>query len=321
MMIVTGGAGFIGSNLIKGLNAIGRRDLLVVDDLKKGEKFRNLVDLDFLDYIDQDDFLALIQSHHAFAGPIDAICHQGACSSTVEWDGRFMLQNNYDYSKQLLHYALDRQIPFLYASSAATYGGGSTFVEERQNELPLNVYGYSKFLFDQYVRRQLPAAESQVAGFRYFNVYGPREAHKAGMASVAFHFNRQLLQEGKIKLFSGSGGYAAGEQRRDFIAVNDVIAVNLWFLAHPEVSGIFNVGTGRSQTFNEVAKAVMAWHKRGEIEYISFPEALRGAYQSFTEADLSRLRAAGYTLSFKSVEEGVSDYMAWLNREPAAPPA
>ncbi len=313
MIIVTGGAGFIGSNLIKGLNASGRSDVLVVDNLTKGEKFRNLVDLDFLDYIDKDDFLDDILSGQPFPEAIDAIFHQGACSTTTEWDGRYMLQNNYDYSKDLLRYALEREIPFLYASSAATYGAGTTFVEERGNESPLNVYGYSKFLFDQYVRRLLPEAKTQIAGMRYFNVYGPRETHKEGMASVAFHFDRQLRETGKIKLFEGSGGYAQGEQRRDFIFVDDAVAVNLWFFKHPEASGIFNVGTGRSQTFNEVARAVIAWHGRGQIEYIPFPEKLRAAYQSFTEADLSVLRKAGYSSAFKTVEEGVKDYMAWLN--------
>ncbi len=313
MIIITGGAGFIGSNIIKGLNEIGRSDLLVVDNLKNGVKFRNLVDLDFLDFIDKTDFLALIQSNESFAEAIEAIFHEGACSSTVEWDGRYMLQNNYDYSKALLQYALEREIPFIYASSAATYGGGKTFVEDRQYEAPLNVYGYSKFLFDQHVRRLLPKAKSQIAGFRYFNVYGPREAHKEGMASVAFHFNQQIHGDAEIKLFEGSGGYGNGEQRRDFIYVGDVVSANLWFLEHPEVSGVFNIGTGRSQTFNDVARAVIAWHRRGEIKYIPFPDKLRGCYQSFTEADISQLRSVGYETPFKTVEEGVKLYMDWLN--------
>ncbi|MBN4054681.1 ADP-glyceromanno-heptose 6-epimerase [Nitrospira defluvii] len=315
MIIITGGAGFIGSNIIKGLNDLGRTDLLIVDNLKNGVKFRNLVDLDFIDFIDKGDFLDRIKANDSFPEPIEAIFHQGACSSTIEWDGRYMLQNNYEYSKVLLQYAMERDIPFLYASSAAIYGGGTTFIEERRFESPLNVYGYSKFLFDQYVRRFLQKAKRQVTGTRYFNVYGPREVHKEGMASVIFHFNRQMCETGTIKLFEGSGGYADGDQRRDFIYVGDVVAANLWFLNHPEVSGIYNVGTGRSQTFNEVARAVIAWHGRGKIEYIPFPEALRGAYQSFTEADLSRLRKAGYQALFKTVEEGVKDYMDWLNAE------
>lgn len=314
MIIVTGGAGFIGSNIVKGLNRLGRTDILIVDNLKNGHKFRNLVDLDFIDFMDKEDFLVRVIANQAFDEAIEVIFHQGACSSTVEWDGRYMLQNNYAYSKSLLTYSLARQIPFIYASSAAVYGGGRTFREERQYESPLNVYGYSKFLFDQHVRRIMPHATSQITGFRYFNVYGPGEAHKGGMASVAFHLNNQLLSDGIVKLFEGCDGYDDGEQRRDFVSVDDVVSVNLWFMKHPEVSGIFNLGTGRSQTFNEVAEAVITWHKRGKLEYIPFPEKLRGAYQSFTEADVSQLRKAGYKADFKSVREGVASYMAWLNR-------
>ncbi len=313
MIIVTGGAGFIGSNIIKGLNQLGRTDILVVDNLNNGTKFRNLVDLDFLDFMDKADFLAYLDTHHTFSESIEAILHQGACSSTVEWDGRYMLQNNYEYSKSVLAYCLEREIPLIYASSAAVYGGGKTFKEERQYESPLNVYGYSKFLFDEHVRRILPKANTQIAGFRYFNVYGPREAHKGGMASVAFHLNTQMNADKQVRLFEGCDGYGNGEQRRDFIFIDDVVAVNLWFLAHKNCSGIFNVGTGRSQTFNDVAKAVIAWHQEGALQYIPFPEKLKGAYQSFTEADISKLRAAGYDKPFKSVEEGVPDYLSWLN--------
>ena len=314
MIIVTGGAGFIGSNIVKGLNKLGRTDILIVDNLKNGHKFKNLVDLDFIDFVDKEDFLMRINANQSFEEAIEVIFHQGACSPTVEWDGRYMLQNNYEYSKSLLVYSLARQIPFIYASSAAVYGGGKIFKEDRQYESPLNVYGYSKFLFDQHVRRILPTATSQIAGFRYFNVYGPREAHKGGMASVAFHLNNQLLSDGIIKLFEGCDGYSDGEQRRDFISVEDVVSVNLWFMKHSEVSGIFNLGTGRGQTFNDVAEAVLAWHKQGKLEYIPFPEKLRGAYQSFTEANVTELRKVGYKKAFKSVEEGVSAYMSWLNQ-------
>ena len=314
MIIVTGGAGFIGSNIVKGLNEIGRKDILVVDHLKNGVKFRNLVDLDFIDFMDKEDFQAHVIAKKTFPEPVQAISHQGACSSTVEWDGRYMLQNNYDYSKSLLTYALEYRIPFLYASSAAVYGGGKIFKEERRYESPLNVYGYSKFLFDQYVRGILPKTKSQIAGFRYFNVYGPREAHKGGMASVAFHLNTQLKADGVIKLFEGNDGYAPGEQRRDFIFIDDVVAVNLWFLKQRSISGIFNLGTGRSQTFNDVAQAVIEWHQRGKLEYIPFPEKLRDVYQSFTEANMTHLRSVGYTGVFKPVAEGVSAYMAWLNK-------
>lgn len=314
MIVVTGGAGFIGSNMVKALNAGGRSDVIVVDDLTDGAKFRNIADCDIADYLDKDDFLASVIAG-ADLPKFDAILHQGACSETTEWDGRYMMNINYEYSKALLHYCLRRKIPYLYASSASVYGAGLVFREQREHERPLNVYGYSKFQFDQYVRRVLPKAKSQVAGFRYFNVYGPREQHKGSMASVAFHLNNQLLESGKVRLFAGCDGYGDGEQRRDFIHVDDTVAVNLWFLEHPDRSGIFNLGTGRSQSFNDVARAVLAWHKRGELEYIPFPDHLKGRYQSFTEADMSALRAAGYDAPFKAVEEGVTAYMQWLNGE------
>ncbi|HED39238.1 MAG TPA: ADP-glyceromanno-heptose 6-epimerase [Chromatiales bacterium] len=315
MIIVTGGAGFIGSNIVKALNERGREDILVVDDLKDGVKFRNIADCEIADYWDKDDFLAFIEGGESFPLEVDAIFHEGACSATTEWDGKYMMRNNFEYSKRLLHYCLEQKIPYLYASSASVYGAGPNFKEERQFEEPLNVYGYSKFLFDQYVRRILPSAESQVVGFRYFNVYGPREQHKGSMASVAFHLNNQLLAgDGVVKLFEGSDGYGDGEQRRDFIYVSDVVDVNLWCFDNPGCSGIFNLGTGRSQSFNDVANAVISYHNKGRLEYIPFPDHLKGSYQSFTEADMSALRTAGYRADFKTVEEGVHAYLAWLNR-------
>jgi ADP-L-glycero-D-manno-heptose 6-epimerase len=315
MIIVTGGAGFIGSNIIQALNARGRTNILVVDDLTDGTKFANIADAQLADYLDKHEFLQRLEAGDEFGG-IEAVLHQGACSTTTEWDGRYMMENNFRYSKVLLHWCLERRTPFIYASSAATYGGGTVFNEDPQFERPLNVYGYSKVLFDQYVRRILPSAESQIAGFRYFNVYGPREQHKGSMASVAFHLNKQLLAEGKVKLFEGCDGYGDGEQRRDFVYVGDVVDVNLWFLDHSEVSGIFNVGTGRSQSFNEVANGVLKAHGCGELIYVPFPDKLKGRYQSFTEADLSRLRAAGYEEAFLTVEQGVERYMAWLKDNP-----
>jgi ADP-L-glycero-D-manno-heptose 6-epimerase len=263
--------------------------------------------------MDKDDFLARLDEVQPFSQPVDCIFHMGACSSTTEWDGRFMMKNNYDYSKRLLHFCQYAQIPFLYASSAAVYGGSDTFREALEFESPLNVYGYSKFQFDQYYRRLAPEFESQVAGFRFFNVYGPREQHKGSMASVAFHLNRQITETGKVRLFAGCDGYADGEQRRDFVYVSDVVNVLLWFMQHPEKSGIYNLGTGRSQTFNDVARAVIAWHGKGELEYIPFPDHLKGAYQSFTEADISALRSAGCEQQFLSVEQGVKSYLDVLN--------
>ena len=315
MIIVTGGAGFIGSNIVKGLNDRGYSDILIVDDLTDGHKFKNMVDLKFLDYMDKDDFLeAIIEDDEEFPDFIEAVFHEGACSTTTEWNGKFMMQNNYDYSKELLHYCMDRNIPFIYASSAATYGNNQTFIEQPVNEAPINVYGYSKLLFDSYVRNQLPEAKSQIVGLRYFNVYGPREQHKGSMSSVAFHHNQQLKESGKIKLFDGYDGYEAGEQTRDFIYVSDVVDVNLWFLDNPDVSGVFNCGTGRSEPFNNIANAVLKWHEKGELEYIPFPEKLKGHYQSFTQADITALREAGYEEEFKTVTEGTKHYLDWLNK-------
>lgn len=312
MIIVTGGAGFIGSNIVKALNDKGEHNIIVVDDLTDGVKFKNIADCNIADYLDKHDFLNRIEANEKFAEKITAVFHQGACSDTTEFDGRFMLENNYEYSKVLLHYCLAREIPFIYASSAAVYGGGSVFKEELQYEKPLNVYGYSKFLFDQYVRKLLPKATSQIVGTRYFNVYGPREFHKNTMASVAFHNHNQIKLEGVVKLFEGYAGYGNGEQRRDFIYVGDAVAVNLWFMEHNNVNGIFNVGTGRSQTFNDVSNAVIAWHNKGKVEYILFPEHLKGRYQSFTEANMTALRAVGYEAKFKTVEEGIKLYLDWL---------
>jgi ADP-L-glycero-D-manno-heptose 6-epimerase len=313
MIIVTGGAGFIGSNIIKALNLRGQQDILVIDNLKNGIKFRNLVDCQISDYMDKEAFIAAVQLGDFDDQPIEAIFHNGACSSTTEWDGRYMMDNNYDYSKTLLHFCTARKIPYIYASSAAVYGGGTEFKESLENEAPLNVYGYSKFQFDQYVRARQSEFSSQVVGLRYFNVYGPREGHKGGMASVAFHLNNQMKENGNVKLFEGCDGYGNGEQLRDFIYVGDVAAVNLWFLDNPQASGIFNLGTGRSQPFNDVAKAVLDYHQKGELEYIPFPEKLKGCYQSFTEANLEKLRAAGCDHNFKTVAEGTRLYMQWLN--------
>lgn len=313
MIIVTGGAGFVGSNLVLALNRRGHSDIIVVDDLKDGTKFRNLVEAEIADYRDKDVFLQQLTA--GTLGPIEAVFHNGACSDTTEWNGQYMMAVNYDYSKALLEYCLAHKIPFIYASSAAVYGGGKVFKEERQYERPLNLYGYSKFLFDQYVRRRMrEGVKSQIVGFRYFNVYGPREQHKGKMASTAFHFNNEILATGNCKLFEGSGGYKDGEQRRDFIHVDDVCAVNQWVWEHPKVSGIFNLGTGRSQTFNDVANAVIKFHGKGKIEYIAFPENLKGRYQSFTEADMSALRAVGCDHKFMTVGDGVGKYVEWLNR-------
>ncbi len=314
MIIVTGGAGFIGSNLVQGLNARGITDLLVVDDLTDGKKCLNLSDAHLDDYMDKDDFLARVQAGQDF-GPIEAVFHQGACSATTEWNGRYVMQVNYDYTKALLQWTTANKIPFYYASSASVYGNGLVFKEARENEHPLNAYAFSKFQFDVHFRKRISGTQSPVVGLRYFNVYGPREQHKGSMASVAWHMQQQLKAGDRVRLFEGCDGYGPGEQLRDFIHVDDVVAVNLWLLDHPEVSGIFNCGTGRAQTFNDVAHAVISQHQRGQIDYIAFPEHLKGRYQSYTQADMTALRAAGYDAPFLSVEQGVSSYMDWLSKQ------
>lgn len=313
MIIVTGGAGFIGSNLIHTLNAQGHSDILLVDDLTNGHKMHNIADLTIADYMDKRDFLASLANAN-FLPHVSAVFHQGACSATTEWNGQYVMENNYAYSKQVFHWCQQRKTPFIYASSASVYGMGKQgFCVDRACEKPINMYAYSKFQFDQYVRQHLPQSSSQIVGLRYFNVYGPREQHKGSMSSTAYHFNTQLLQSGQVKLFAGCDGYIDGQQERDFVYVNDVVAINLWFLEHPHCSGIFNVGTGQAQTFNAMAQAVIDWHGRGEITYIPFPEQLRGAYQSYTQADLSTLRAVGCHHEFLDVKAGVKDYLDRLN--------
>ena len=328
-IVVTGAAGFIGSNIVKGLNARGIDDIIAVDDLTEGDKFRNLADLQIADYVDADDFYDLF-AEGAF-GQVEAVFHEGACSDTMELDGKYMMDNNYTLSCELFHACQDQGTRLMYASSAATYGGSDTFSESPEFEKPLNVYGYSKLLFDQRLRREIGLrfenSATQVAGFRYFNVYGPREQHKGRMASVAFHQFNQFQAEGKVKLFGEYGGYGAGGQMRDFVYINDVVAVNLWFLDNPQASGIFNLGTGKAQPFNDVAIALVNTLRQtqndaalsideaargGLIDYIAFPPALVGKYQSYTQADLSALRAAGCDHAFADVQTGVAAYMQWL---------
>ena len=332
-IVVTGAAGFIGSRIIAGLNARGITDIIAVDELTQGDKFRNLADLHIADYVDADAF------YGAFAdrayGRVEAVFHEGACSDTMELDGKYMMENNFETSKRLFQSAQAQGTRLLYASSAATYGGSDTFKEEPAFEAPLNVYGYSKLLFDQVMRRELGAqlqqAKTQVVGFRYFNVYGPHEQHKGRMASVAYHQFHQFKAEGRVKLFGEYGGYAPGAQMRDFVFVDDVLAVNLWFFDHPAQSGIFNLGSGCAQPFNDVACAVVNTLRAqdghvplaletiaamGLIAYIPFPEALRGKYQCYTQADLGALRATGCDHVFADVATGVGRYVKWMSAKP-----
>jgi len=326
-IVVTGAAGFIGSNIVKALNARGETNIIAVDHLEQGDKFKNLVDCEIAHYIDKGDFVELLDAGD-FDGELAAMIHQGACSDTMEHNGQYMLDNNYQYSLALLDYCQEEEIPFIYASSASVYGAGTVFRESREFESPLNVYGYSKFLFDQIVRRRWDDLSGQVVGLRYFNVYGARENHKGRMASVAFHHFNQYRETGRVKLFEGCDGYGHGEQRRDFVSVEDVVKVNLHFLDNPQRSGIFNLGTGRAQTFNELATATVNACRRldgkealplaqllaeGLVEYIPFPAALQGKYQSFTQADISLLRdSGGYAGEFLDVEAGVTRYVEWL---------
>jgi ADP-L-glycero-D-manno-heptose 6-epimerase len=323
--VVTGAAGFIGSKLVEALNRRGITEIIAVDNLKHGDKFRNLAQYEIADYLDQAELLHALED---LSGSVEAVLHQGACSDTTETDGQYVMSTNYSYSKQLLEWCQDEEIPYLYASSAAVYGDSREFREERRCEKPLNLYAYSKFLFDQVVRQMLGARTAQVAGLRYFNVYGPNEQHKVygtDMRSVAFQAYHQFKAQGAVKLFVGSDGYGNGEQRRDFVHVDDVVAVNMWLLERRDVSGVFNCGTGRAQTFNEVAAAVInaisgtqasaqELAGKGLITYVPFPQKLVGKYQSFTQADMSKLRGAGLDGEFMSVEQGVAAYVAALSQ-------
>ncbi len=320
--VVTGAAGFIGSNLVRALNERGVTDIIAVDDMRHGDKFVNLADCDIADYLDHEEFLEQMEEGE-FDGAVNAILHLGACSDTTESDGRYMMRNNYGYSRSLLDFCIRDEVHLIYASSAAVYGAGREFREDPECEMPLNVYGYSKLLFDQLVRRRFEERTAQIAGLRYFNVYGEREQHKGRMASVVWHFFNQYRGAGHVRLFTGSGGYGDGEQRRDFVSVEDCVKVNLFLLDHPGRSGIFNVGTGAAQSYNDVAVAtanacrrargeapltLAAMRERSLVQYIPFPEDLRGKYQSHTQADISALRSAGYETAFLDVEQGVARY-------------
>ena len=313
MILVTGGAGFVGSNLVAGLNRNGVTDVLVVDNLRSADKRPNLGAIRFTEYVDKDELLPLLEGGK-FGATIEAVLHQGACTDTMATDSAYVMRNNTEYSKTLLKYALERRIPFIYASSASVYGNRGVCAERPEHEEPLNLYARSKLAFDQHVRQVLGRVSSTVVGLRYYNVYGPREAHKGRMASMVWQLYRQLRERGEMRLFAASGGYTDGEQRRDFIWVGDVVDVNLFFLDGPARQGIFNTGTGASRTFNDIARNLLKHHGAGKVSYIPFPQELEGKYQSFTQADVTALRAAGYDRAFTSLEDGVASYWAAVER-------
>ncbi|MDR2007172.1 MAG: ADP-glyceromanno-heptose 6-epimerase [Acidaminococcales bacterium] len=314
MIIVTGGAGFIGSNLVKGLNEAGRSDVLIVDNLSNAAKCRNLSGLDAMDIVDKEDFAADLKKGVYNYEDIDVIFHQGACSDTLEDDGRYMMRNNYEYGKQLLNFCLERKIPFIYASSASVYGDGQNgFRESKECEQALNVYALSKLFFDRYVERKLPQAHSRVVGLRYFNVFGPQENHKGKMASMCYKMYRQMKADGAVQLFAGTGGYGDGGQSRDFIYVKDVVKINLFFWRAAVTSGVFNCGTGEANTFNALAGEVLKHFQTGRVEYIPFPEALSGKYQNHTKADTAKLLAAGYRGGFTPLAQAVGEYCRLLD--------
>jgi len=322
MYIVTGGAGFIGSNIVHELNAHGITDILIVDNFANARKFQNLHGARYVDYLDKREFRRAIRDKSLGISRIEAILHQGACSNTLEDDGVYMLDNNFECTKEVLHFAIDKGVPLVFASTAAIYGLScpGRFTLTLENERPLNIYGYSKLVFDNYFRNELALGRIPITavGLRYFNVYGPREQHKGRMASVIHHFTKQMKELGKVRLFAGTGGYRDGEQRRDFVYVRDLARLNMFFAQigpyAPKVGegakvyrGLANAGSGKARTFNDVAKSLMSVHGECPIEYIPFPADLEGRYQHFTEADLTALRELGYDGPMTELEPGITE--------------
>jgi len=312
MIIVTGAAGFIGSALVAGLNRKGLSDIIIVDRLGTDERWKNLVGLDFADYIDADDFLEMVETD-SIDFPIEAIIHMGACSATTETDAAYLAKNNYEYTKVMAGLALETKARFIYASSAATYGDGENGFEDNHEKLetlkPLNMYGYSKHMFDLWAKRNDLLGE--IVGLKYFNVFGPNEYHKAEMRSFAMRSFEQISDTEKVKLFkSYHPDYPDGKQVRDFLYVKDAVDMTLFFLDNPKANGIFNIGSGSTNSWIDLAEAAFAaMNKKSNIEFIEMPESLRDKYQYFTQANISKIRAASYKQKITSLEDSVKDYI------------
>jgi len=314
MIIVTGGAGLIGSAMVWKLNSLGRDDILVVDHLGTGNKWKNLVPLRFMDYLEKDAFIDYVRNRSLpYPGRIDAIIHLGACSSTTERDASYLAGNNFEYSKQLALFALERGARFIYASSAATYGDGELGFSDEDTAIPglrpINAYGYSKQLFDLWLLRN--GLLDKVVGLKYFNVYGPNEYHKGEMRSLVLKAFEQIISSGEMALFrSHRPDYADGEQLRDFVYVKDAVAMTLFFLEHPEANGLFNIGGGNAHSWNSLAAAIFAALKKpARIRYVDMPEQIRNSYQYYTCADVTKLRKAGYHGQATPLEDAVRDYV------------
>lgn len=310
MIIVTGGAGFIGSCVVRSLNEAGRSDIVIVDNISETDKWMNMRNKKYIKYVHKSRFLEELPTYEN----VEAIVHMGAQSSTTERDFDYLWENNFEYTKALWNYCAEKHISFIYASSAATYGDGSLGFNDRMDIdklLPLNGYGYSKQLFDMWVKHQAKSFPAQYCGLKFFNVYGPNEYFKGSMASMVFHGFNQIKETGKVKLFkSCNPNYADGGQLRDFVYVKDICKVIMWLLVNKHVSGLFNVGTGRAQSFADLAEATFhALDLEPNIEYIDMPEKLRGKYQYYTKAEMSKLYDAGYPYHFADVENGVRDYV------------
>lgn len=315
-IVVTGGAGFIGSCIVRTLNDMGITDIIVVDNINTSEKWLNIRNKDYTDYIHKQGFLENLES---FEG-ITHVIHMGACSSTVEQDFDYLYKNNFEYSKALWEYCTKNKLSYIYASSGATYGDGTQgFDDEKEIKAlePLNRYGYSKQLFDLWVEKQT-TFPAQHAGLKYFNVYGPNEYAKGSMASMVFHGYRQIKQSGSIKLFqSYMDGYADGEQLRDFVYVKDVCEVIKFLIQNPKVNGLYNVGTGEAKSFNDLAEGIFhSLNLEPKIKYIEMPEILQPKYQYYTKAEMTKLKKAGYDKEFYSLRDGIKDYVVnYLDRD------